>query len=70
MPKINQIVILNKQGINTRRIKGGYMTMYTSVKLPKTLAKQINEITETGGYRSVSDFVLEATRSHLREVRG
>ncbi|MCH6576001.1 MAG: ribbon-helix-helix protein, CopG family, partial [Bacteroidetes bacterium] len=42
---------------------------YTSIKLPKNLEVQISEITEKGGYRSVSDFVLEATRSHLREVR-
>lgn len=40
---------------------------YTSVKLPKTLADKINKIADSNGYRSVSDFVLEATRKHLRE---
>jgi len=42
------------------------MTTYTSVKLPKELAHQINEISEKAGYRSVSDFVLAATRYELR----
>lgn len=46
-----------------------HMTAYTSVKLPKVLAEQINEITDKAGYRSVSDFVLDATRNQLREVR-
>jgi len=45
------------------------MIAYTSVKLPKALAEQISDISEKSGYRSVSDFVLDATRTHLREIR-
>jgi len=45
------------------------MASYTSVKLPKVLAAKINEVAETNGYRSVSDFVLDATRTRLRECK-
>jgi len=45
------------------------MTTYTSVKIPKAISEEIRDISESKGYRSVSDFVLDATRSHLRELR-
>lgn len=43
------------------------MTNYTSIKLPQVLAEQIREISEKKGYTSVSDFVVFATRSKLKE---
>jgi len=42
------------------------MSEYTSIKLPKVLGIKINKIAELEGYRSVSEFVLEATREHLK----
>lgn len=42
------------------------MTDYTSVKIPKVLANKINLFAEKEGYRSVSEFVMEATREHLK----
>ena len=41
---------------------------YTSVPLPKVLADRIRAIAAENGYRSVSEFVLESTRTHLEEV--
>jgi len=41
---------------------------FTSVKIPKVLAKQISDNCEKWGYRSVSDFVLFSARQKLREV--
>lgn len=43
------------------------MTHYTSVKVPMALSRQIQQILEPNGFTSVSDFVLYATRSTLRE---
>lgn len=41
---------------------------YTSVKIPKKLAEDINNSKDELGFRSVSDFVLFATRQRLREI--
>ena len=43
---------------------------YTSVKLPARLSEMIREssIFKEYGYRSVSEFVIEATRKRLRDV--
>ena len=40
---------------------------YTSVKIPKPLSEQIRHLCPMFGFTSVSDFVLDATRSSLRE---
>ena len=42
-------------------------TRYTSIKLPVVLAEQIKHIVPMFGFTSVSDFVLDAVRVHLRE---
>ncbi len=42
---------------------------YTSVPLPKVLADQIKAIGAAKGYRSVTEFVVEATRIHLNEIK-
>lgn len=39
---------------------------YTSVKIPKQLAKQIQDVMVERGFRSVADFVLFGTRQLLR----
>ena len=41
---------------------------YTSVKIPKPLSEQIKHIMYGFGYTSVSDFVLDATRTQMREL--
>lgn len=40
---------------------------YTSIKVPMVLADKIRSVAEKQGYRSVSEFVMEATRRHLRD---
>jgi metal-responsive CopG/Arc/MetJ family transcriptional regulator len=42
-------------------------TAYTSVKVPKVLAERILKICEKEGYRSVSEFILDATRRRLEK---
>lgn len=44
------------------------MVSYTSVKIPKVLADQIREIMIPLGFRSVSEFVLDATRRLLEKI--
>lgn len=44
------------------------MTQYTSIKIPRNLSLMVQAVIEKNGYRSVSEFVLEATRVRLREV--
>lgn len=41
---------------------------YTSIPLPKVLAEQIRTIGPKNGYRSVTEFVVEATRVRLMEI--
>ncbi len=41
---------------------------YSSIKIPKVLSEKIQKDAYPLGYRSVSEFVMEATRKHLREV--
>ena len=40
---------------------------YTSVKIPKVLAERIKKVCEPLGYRSVSEFILDATRRRLEQ---
>jgi len=44
---------------------------YTTIKLPTDLAEQIDMVIETLrlGYRSRTDFVLEAVRRRLEEIQ-
>lgn len=42
---------------------------YVSVKIPKVLATKINLIAERDGYRSVSEFVMEAVRIHIKDMK-
>ena len=44
------------------------MIEYSSIKIPKVLAERIQKECYPLGYRSVSEFVMEATRNHLKEV--
>ncbi len=41
---------------------------YTSIKMPMVLANRIRDVAKDQGYRSVSEFVMEATRRHLKEL--
>ena len=41
---------------------------YSSVKIPKVLSEKIQKEAYPLGYRSVSEFVMEATRNHLRNI--
>jgi len=41
---------------------------YTSIKMPMVLADKIRDVAEEQGYRSVSEFVMEATRKHLKDI--
>ena len=45
--------------------------VYVNVKLPKELAKEIDEILKerTFGYRSRGEFVTEATRTLLLKIK-
>lgn len=45
-----------------------YRYGYTSVKVPKILAEKIQAIATPEGYRSVSEFLLEAGRRRLEEI--
>ena len=38
---------------------------YTSIKIPNALATKIKNVAEKDGYRSISEFVTEATRIRL-----
>ena len=40
----------------------------TSIKIPKVLSTKILAIADKEGYRSISEFVMEATRMHLKSV--
>ncbi len=46
-----------------------YSSGYTSVKVPKTLAEKINVVAEKEGYRSVSEFLLDAARRRLEDFQ-
>lgn len=41
---------------------------YTSVKIPKILSEKITKILDKNGYRSVSEFIMEAIREHLKGI--
>ncbi|MCH7560568.1 MAG: ribbon-helix-helix protein, CopG family [Thaumarchaeota archaeon] len=41
---------------------------YTSIKVPVVLADKIKGLAEKQGYRSVSEFIMEATRKHLKDL--
>lgn len=40
---------------------------YTSIKVPMVLADKIRNVADDQGYRSVSEFVMEATRMRLKD---
>ena len=42
---------------------------YTTVSIPLALMKRIDEIIDDEGYRNRSDFILEAIRRRLDELR-
>lgn len=56
--------IMEKTLRKTQSTKG-----YTSIKIPKVLSEKILSIADTFGYRSVSEFVMEATREHLKRIQ-
>lgn len=41
----------------------------TSIKIPESLSQKIMAISDEFGYRSVSEFVMEATREHLKRIK-
>ena len=42
---------------------------YNTVRIPRAIVEKINEdAIKKGIYRSVSEFVIEATRTHLRDL--
>jgi metal-responsive CopG/Arc/MetJ family transcriptional regulator len=41
---------------------------YRSLKIPSVLADRIDEIKKHAGYRTVSEFVIDAARRRLEEV--
>ena len=43
---------------------------YTTVSIPMSLAKRIDDVVQSGkyGYQNRSDFILEAIRKRLREL--
>ncbi|MCH7560594.1 MAG: ribbon-helix-helix protein, CopG family [Thaumarchaeota archaeon] len=43
----------------------GYSAGYTSIKVPKVLAEKIQVVAQEEGYRSVSEFMLDAGRRRL-----
>jgi len=45
-----------------------YQTEYTSVKVPKILANKISVAAKDEGYRSVSEFLLDAGRRRLEDI--
>lgn len=45
------------------------MTKYKTVKIPIELAQQIDEVREQGGYASRAEFIKEAVRAHLDEIK-
>jgi len=44
-------------------------TGYTSIKMPTALAEKIKSVANDEGYRSVSEFVMEATRMRLKDFK-
>jgi hypothetical protein len=41
---------------------------YTSVKIPDTLTARIKDVSEQQGYRTVTEFVIDAARRRLEEL--
>jgi Arc/MetJ-type ribon-helix-helix transcriptional regulator len=42
---------------------------YNTVRIPRAIVQKIEEeAVKNGIYRNVSEFVIEATRTHLREL--
>ena len=42
---------------------------YNTVRIPRVIVQKIEEeVVKNGIYRNVSEFVIEATRTHLREL--
>ena len=48
--------------------KLSFQTEYTSVKVPKILASRIMLTAREEGYRSVSEFLLDAGRRRLEDI--
>ena len=46
-----------------------YESGYTSVKVPKKLSEKIRLVVDEEGYRSVSEFMLEASRRRLDDFK-
>lgn len=46
-----------------------YQSGYTSVKVPKILAEKIQTVAIEEGYRSVSEFILDASRRRLEALK-
>ncbi|GEM_PF-1879869 len=46
-----------------------YVAGYTSVKVPKVLAEKIQVVAVKEGYRSVSEFLLDAGRRRLEDIQ-
>ena len=46
-----------------------YTAGYTSVKVPKVLAEKIQTVAVQEGYRSVSEFLLDAGRRRLEHIQ-
>jgi len=46
-----------------------FQTGYTSIKMPISLAQKIKSVANEEGYRSVSEFVMEATRMRLKDFK-
>jgi len=44
-------------------------TRYTSIKVPNVLADKIRNVADEEGYRSVSEFIMEATRIRLKDFK-
>lgn len=63
------------QNINTRnverriKITGESLMTYVSVKLPKTLGQQIDDISQKRGYASRAEFVKDACRRLIEDIK-